>query len=247
MPVKTALPSVNVGDFFAIVVPGFYVICTASLFGFMTIPRNAQQDEPWKIICQAVANMDANWIALCVVASYLVGNIMRILPVKWPDAWCGWIFGKLLRSRKELYEEGETFPYPKALKRRFDRLGGQKVFNLPEAPTEKEGLYVVFNYWKIILCKESPELFACTQVLEARVRMFVGIIWATGVGVILGGVQFIIPGTRVWWEPLLLSSLISFAIFLLFLLLLREARNEEARTVFFSYLALQGGGNTNVN
>jgi hypothetical protein len=212
---------VNTIDFFAVIVPGFYVTCVLSLFAFAFVDRPMTAKSPWAIINGVIAGMHVNGAIFILLASHLLGSMIRVC---------------FRRGRPEIYNS--PFPYPIALERRFRNLGGFEAFDIKRDPTKEPDIHITFNYWKAEICQKSADLYAHTFSAEARVRMFAGIIWATGIGLALGIVQLVCPATRRWWEPVVLLIIVSFIICIIFLSLLREVRNEEARTVFFAYLTL---------
>ena len=55
------------------------------------------------------------------------------------------------------------------------------IFEVPSKST----IHTAFNYFKTVLCAESPNVFAYTQALEARVRLFAGMFWSAGFGVVV--------------------------------------------------------------
>ena len=60
MPTNTVLSRVNTIDFFAIVIPGFYVTCALSLFAFGFLDRPTNANGPWAIIKNAIVNIHIN-------------------------------------------------------------------------------------------------------------------------------------------------------------------------------------------
>jgi hypothetical protein len=236
MPTNTVLSRVNTIDFFAIVLPGFYFTCALSLFAFGFLDRPTNAKGPWDIIKNAIANIHVNGAIFILLASHLLGSVVRSLPVAWPDA----ISAKLVRiffrrGQAEVYDA--NFPFPLALENWFKKLGGHEVFKIRFDSTE-ETIHLLFNFWKAEICQKSADLFSYTLSAEARVRMFAGIIWATGLALVIGLIQLALPSTRQWWEPSVLLIIVSFVICLIFLWRLRYMRREEARIVFLAYLAL---------
>lgn len=104
------------------------------------------------------------------------------------------------------------FPYWNALRVNYRKLKEYKTcvpkVTLPsnDAP---HGM-AVFDYWKMVLCTEAPEAFAYTQSLEARVRMFAGMIWAGLLGLVCASFILCFPhnGSRLLLDYMVFGSLI---------------------------------------
>jgi hypothetical protein len=119
-------------------------------------------------------------------------------------------------------------------------------FTPPPPPSERPlpseqtpNMHLAFNYWKAVICCKSPQLYGLIQAEENRVRMFAGLIWATGVSVVICAVELFFLWHSPLFYPLLVFTIVSLALFGVFVCLLRPNRYNEARTVFLAYLSLQ--------
>lgn len=207
MPAKTALSRVTSLDFFGVVIPGLYLTCIISLFGFLFLDDVTPEKSPWKVINDSVASVTVAGGMLMLFVSYLLGSISRAFPVKWPDALCGFIrrdrqWPWPFRSRPEIYNA--EYPYPKSLERQFVALGEHNRFDVRCDPTDEPDSHVSINFWKVEVCEESAPLFLEVSRAEARTRMFAGMFWATGISVPIGIGQLWAAhhmGSD-WWKPL---------------------------------------------
>ncbi len=106
-----------------------------------------------------------------------------------------------------------------------------------------EGVHIAtFDYWKTVLNQRCPSAFALAQVLEGRVRMFVGMFWASCLSFTLQAAAAIsilfTAEARAIWLPCTFGLLLASALFALFFgWRLRFVRAEEAHKVFLGYLA----------
>jgi hypothetical protein len=246
MSANAALNRVNTVDFFTVVIPGVYFVANIALFGFWFIDRSKTEETPWRIIGNAVTNLPVNGLLILLLAAFLLGSTARAFPVKTVDTVSGWI-NKLRcvlpcwRRLKSPYSQ--EFPYNPMLEDIFGYLKQcdcdftEQCAPAPEHDPEKKRI-AEFNYWKVVICCDSPELFALIRAAEARVRMFAGIIWATGWSCVVSTVAVALPPLRQWYEPFVTSAMVSLVLCVVFLVLLRSMRREEVRAVYYGFLAL---------
>ena len=93
----------------------------------------------------------------------------------------------------------------------------------------------VFNYWKNVLCINSPDGFRYYQGFEARSRFFSGMFWAGLLGMV-GGIWSIIVYPTVplaLWQILIISTVVA----LLFGSQFRRIRCQEATALISLYTA----------
>ena len=146
------------------------------------------------------------------------------------------------RSWRQLVRGGD-FPYWEALEHNYRLLhdAQPEVERLGTLLPNKEAHrnMALYDYWKMVLCMREPSAFAYTQSLEARVRLFAGMCWASSVGVACSLLWTIslFWGQGAWWPAILMLFLASIVIFLAFRLRLRFVRAEEANQVFLAYMA----------
>lgn len=211
-------------------------------------PGNRAPDS----VFTAVANKFRDWPNLLsiVFIAYLLGNIPRAFVVGPTDGCCNKLVRiarlKLLRLRYKSYwkqrvRRARGFPYPEVLRvsLRDLRDNDSTVKHINWFPPTTSSAVVAFDYWKLVLCMDQPSAFAFTQVLEARVRFFVGMIWAA-----TGGVVFSLAGLICWlitsrtfdWISLIIL-LFSLGILGVFGGTLRFVRAEEAVQVLLAYVA----------
>src|SRR5205823_283751 len=84
MPADTTLSKVNTVDFFAVVVPGTYLLANLALFGFVFVDTTVQTSS-WEIIWNAISSLNPYSLLLVLLVAYLLGSTARAIPVKVVD------------------------------------------------------------------------------------------------------------------------------------------------------------------
>ncbi|MEZ4746800.1 MAG: hypothetical protein R3C41_12060 [Calditrichia bacterium] len=243
MPADATLNRINTLDLFGVVIPGMYLAANVSLLGFAFIDRTQSNQTPWEIINTAVSGLNISGFLILIISGLLLGSMARAFPVKTVDQVSGWLNRLTSFSKRKKGHYSHEFPYNVMLETIFKNIKSE--FNLDDksAPPKTEETYLkrtgIFNFWKILICRESPELFALISSAEARVRMIVGIIWSTAWSSLISLIALVLPYFSQWHEPFILSLAVSVILCLLFTLQLRPMRHEEVRSVFLAFLSLQ--------
>ena len=243
MPASTTLSRIGRFEFFAILAPGLCLVAVVVLF------LTACTTGPATSAAQAVRDLSAQvkdqWplgVTLLFFA-YLVGNILRAIPVNIVDRVCGRLFKWTARKGYDLVLYQKGFPYRPMLEEQVSALQENGLLEnacLPGEGTE----HSTFNLWKLILCDRSPATFDYTQELEGRVRLFSGMIWAavpSGVlgllGVLFGSVFKVVHPS---WLPVMVGvAVVSLAFVALLGWRLRRVRAEEVLAVFLGIVGLR--------
>ncbi len=250
MPGETALARVSKYDFFAIFGSGTYVVASYGILA-TAVFKGAQKFAPNEALGWLSGIIERHWpIAVAgLFLAFLIGNVLRALPVNLLDNWWpGWL-ATVPRRKEEppervAYHQAlwkSPFPYGdmlelelRALKKNHKDLD----FAIPEEGTR----HTMFNFWKAELCSESGSAFEYTQELEGRVRLFATMFWGALLGLVAGVTGLLLsvswllgPG----WA-LLMASLVflSALICIVFGSQLRRVRGLEVVCVFFAYVSL---------
>lgn len=219
MPGETALAKVSKYDFFAILGSGSYVVgCCGLLFAAASSHR---QDFTGAGALQCLNDtFEGHWPAAvaALFLAFLIGNVLRALPVTRVDEWWKkWWFDGL---RKRFENPSKTmspyesalrkglFPYPDMILGELEAMNHSILVGHPSVykeiaqelefarstklPEVKIGeiWHSAYNCWKAELCRESATAFEYTQELEGRVRLFATMICAALLGLPTGLIGF---------------------------------------------------------
>ncbi len=202
MDVKSPVDRVTTVDFFAIFVPGSYVV--VSLF----IAYSSIVEDGTTGLLTAIrtgGELASQWPIAFVtfLMAYLFGNLPRAFPAGATDRFCTTV-REVLRGKKgaarrpansghrKAFLESDEFPYASLLNRLWRDLEIRRE-------TDSEGLdpmVIDFDCWKLIIQREWPEMASAIRSLEARGRYFVGMIWASPVGFFSAGLAIAAALTR---------------------------------------------------
>lgn len=237
-------------DIYGILLPGFYMFssvyvaweaCTGGLPS-QALGRAVDASESW-----------VNWV-ITLFGSYLLGSVPRAFVVGPTDMRCNKICRKFRRSARERESEkwtdvvrnAESFPYVTVLRKCLEELGkyeskAAKLVSIPDE--ERSGAVAAFDYWKLVLCVHAPAAFAVAEFHEARVRFFVGMLWAGLLGLLCAIITLLSCLTASGWATQGISLLVVSAFtFVIFGMRLRFVRSEEATQVLLAYLAYRATG-----
>lgn len=249
MSADEVLSRVSRFDFFAIMAPGFYILSTFVVVA-TAIYDNGAAVNAWVRLLSIVEKASSPWpmVIGIILLSYLIGTIPRAVPVNRADKICKYLFKWLQREGYVRFLYEDHFPFRRVLEKQLTALQSNGFANSIKIP--KEGTtHSLFNFWKMIVCEQSPAAFAFTQGLEARVRLFSGMIWAgvAGIVVSLSGILWcgVAAGalTYPWLSPMLTLFIVSTVIALMFGLRLRVVRGDEVVYLFLAYIVLAQGPN----
>jgi hypothetical protein len=243
MPTTTLLSKVKT-DFFAILVPGFFIfgVIVSFFLAFTHKDTNISILERIKPFFKILKDY---WplVIVLIVIGYLLGNLIRAIRVTTADKFSKIIFSRLAISEEKKLFYKNSFPYPDILNKIRQDLIDSKLIASITLPNGN-CLYSAWNFWKITIGLEFPDMFNYIQNLESRVRLFAGMFWAGLLGiigslVIFGGCIFNNVIKVVWLDYNIYLFFTSAVLFFMFGMNLRRVRREEARSVFMGYLALQ--------
>lgn len=246
-------------DILGSLLPGSYIICNLTVAILAMIEKSAD-GSPLDRIGTALSKIES-WPAavLVVLSSYILGTIPRGFPAGVTDRlferWWKWSAKRMGAGwKREICDN--KFPYAPAL-----YLHLKSIMKMDSRTDEETELVVAdrlrflklpqkmqgvgtptFDYWKTVLNQRSPNAFALAQVLEGRVRMFVGMFWASCASIAIHVTTMTVlvfseQGRAVWLPCIagLLFLSVAFAVF--FGWRLRFVRSEEAQRVLLSYVA----------
>lgn len=225
---SSPLSGIGKVDFFAVLPAGFYIFLVIYLV-FLN-DGNSEPTNIWEQIKSLAKDMKENPILVLFIlfASYLLGSIIRTIPVDWADS--------IVPPYKS------KFPYLDKLEETYSFLEKNAEMVLinpkimPQFHKDKEKMRLFLNYCKCPLCMYAPQSFVYYETFEARSRLFVGIFWAG----ILGVIGFLIMLIRVWnftfipaWHLFFMST----ALVIPFGLSIKRVRRQEVNTLWSSYIA----------
>ena len=232
MPLNTFASQFTRSDFFAVIPTGLYNFCVFYSCFSLSNGYLADNNTLWGVILQLSSDMyDYPLLSLFVLfASYLIGNVLRALPVYW--------------AVKTLPPYSAKFPNPEILKEVVDTIEENHQATMIKKSNKKlpdlsKGVPMhVYNYWKDILCLKTPEGFQYYQNFETRVRFFTGMVWAAWTGV-AGSIYIMIARSDFFHGVGFPLLIISFVLLIAFGANIRRVRRQESRalvTLFLAYL-----------
>lgn len=183
MPTTTVLSRVKT-DFFAILVPGFFIFGVI-LSIFLAFTHKDPKTSILKRIEPFFRTLKEYWllVIILIIIGYLLGNLIRAIRVTTADKFSKTIFSRLVISEEKRLIYKGSFPYPLILdKIRQDLIDSKLIAKI--ALPKKNCLYNAWNFWKITIGLQFPDMFNYIQNLESRVRLFAGMFWAGLVGII---------------------------------------------------------------
>ncbi len=244
MAVEETLSKVK-SDVFAILIPGFFItgVIVSAVLVF------TQTDAKIGIIKRFgpfFKTLKGNWILtfIAFVIIFLAGNFLRSIKVTIADNVANFLFKRFIKASWTKLFYGNPFPYRDLLEKiKLILLQNKLIEDIP-LPVDKHSLYILFQYWKMVICIEKSGSFSYIQEFESRVRMFAGMFWAGSCGIggsILISASFIFNKAAciVWWKYILLMFLVSVIIAVIFSRSLKRVRSEEVISVFIAYLFIQ--------
>jgi hypothetical protein len=243
MPAATALSKIGRFDFFAILAPGLYLTAIASLFMAALIRGPGQN---WTEALNNLSNLIKLHWPLSIVLfffSYLLGNILRAIPVNIVDRICGPIFKKTARNHHDRALYRDNFPYLPMLRQQLLDLQANGLLKRSGLP-DSSSAHTTFNLWKMMLCHRAPAMFDYIQDLEGRVRLFSGIIWSALLSSFLAAVGVILstcpkhPFNSSWLPIMIIIAVLSLMTAGLLGWRLRHVRGEEVYGVYHAVVSL---------
>lgn len=242
MAADTALTRVRKTEFFAIFAPGVYVVSASSLFALAVFTPDVNR-LPWERIHGLLQSLSKDWFVAGtgLFFAYLIGSVLRAIPVNAADKLCGRLFKFTATQPFDSQIYSARFPYSKMLRAQLEALHKNGVAKNVKSPLEHDSTHTMFNYWKAVLCHRSPESFAYTQELEGQVRLFAGMFWAGVIGLsisLLGTYLCRRSVSTAWFMPLFLFGCLSLVIGGVFGWRLRRVRADEVVRVFMALIAL---------
>ncbi len=233
MSSQSILGRFSKSDFFSVLPPGFYIF----IVSYTTYSAATSEKADSTILSDILKlsndiRTDPFLIVFVLFASYLLGSIIRAIPIRF-----------LCRFTPPFHDD---FPYPirlneliNHLRNNRDRLGYENndLSILPELKdldkiNKKEKFEFIreysdiYNYWKAVLCINSPGGFDYYETYETRVRFFAGMVWAGLVGIILGIIVYFTTDSHLTSGVLFLVSLL---IMFVFRINFHRVRGQEAK------------------
>jgi hypothetical protein len=227
-------------DVFAILGPGLLLVSVIILFMSAWIHPMVSATDTLRELSE---NFEKHWSwsVVLLFLSYLIGSFLRAVPVKLTDRFCARAFGSVARDPydRKLYKM--DFPYLAMLSDQLVALQAHGIGTGTKLP--EKFAHTIYNFWKLRLCLRAAPAFAHAQELEARVRLFAGMIWASGATGTLGACGVIASlnasGIHRTWFPIMLGLTLASLICAISLgWRLRRVRGEEVLAVFLGMLNL---------
>ena len=242
MPTTTVLSRVK-NDSVAILVPGSFVLLII-ISVYLALTHKDQSSGIIKRIAPFFKVFTDYWPLFLVlfIIAYLVGILIRAIRVNLADMLSKKIFEKFNRSKWIRLGYESEFPYPVILEDVKKELLESNMISSYSLPNEKN-LHNVYNFWKMIICLESQDVFSHIQNLESIVRLFVGMFWSGFIGVIgylitLGGCLLNKIIRDVWLDFTLVMLVVSVIILIMFGMNIRRVRVQEVVVLFMAYLVI---------
>lgn len=253
MPLQSTITRVNRIQFFSVLTPGFYLVCVV-VFAVIVV----FSESPQTCITQAKGIPEVLWVPatlFALLSSYMFGSVPRAFSVSRTDDLCEWLFysEEKIKNMPDGWHKrlhSGLFPYAKALEHQHDLLKltalkdgtvDRSTHDIQMPPRTNHDGIATFDYWKVFLHVNAPQISELMESLEARARFFVGMFWASVFGLPVGVFLFVVSFWRNGWLPwTIFFSLTTILFAIVFGRRLRSARGEEARIVFFAYLECVG-------
>lgn len=231
-------------DFFAILVPGSFVL-TIIVSVFLALTQYLSTKGIIERIDPFFNKLKEFWplaIVLFIIA-YLIGHLIRAMRVNLADNLSKKLFSKWSTRSWYKKEYESKFPYPVVMEKVKNQLIDSNMIADFDIPVE-DNLHNVYNFWKMIICSESQDIFSYIQNLESKVRLFSGMLWAGFIGVlgnliILAGCMVDAKIRNVWLGYALAMLAVSIVIFVTFGRDIRRVRVQEVTFVFLGYMVIQ--------
>ena len=255
MPVQSTLGRLRTVEFFGVLLPGLYVIGS---IGFTFIARNAQHAPALIAQLRRHVSSDPKWypVALAIFAAYIIGSIIRAIPISGLDNAIGALvrfaigfrpLQSIVNERSKLLYK-DRFPYLAMVNHIREDINITATFGSSYPPQsvspgvsgdQSASRRPVFDYWKTYVRIKQPDYTSCLHELEARSRMFHGMSWAMLFSIV---VSLLACNWAPTGLPLLLAipSSIGLAVFAS---RLRHVRGEEVRHVYFAFNILRDDEN----
>ena len=242
MPLQSMLVRLRTVEIFGTLLPGLFVLASVG------ITRLLMRARDWTGVENHVAaflNSEPGWISVAgfVVASYLCGSLIRVLPVRIVDDLVGRILRPLfqlpyLPKRVQALYRGH-FPYHEMLRSVHAELCESGYLDdliknrRPETSSLREGIEAPsFDYWKAFVAGRNPGLASRNEAAESRTRFFHGMFWATvfALGISLWARLAASTNLPLAWSALSISLSIILAV------RYRFVTGEEVLEVYISFL-----------
>ncbi len=164
MPATTVLSRVK-SDFFAILIPGFFVLVIITS-GFLAFTHDNPSISIIKRIDPFFTVLKDYWplVFVIFIIAYLMGMLLHTIRVNIADEICGIFFARLYRREWSKLGYKCSFPYIDALEAVKDDLVHSNLVSDFKIP-DKKYLYNAYNYWRIVINLESKygvRYFICT-------------------------------------------------------------------------------------
>ena len=224
MPAEKIVSQFNKTDLFAVLPPGFVIFT----FVYAACRTNNQTPSLWVVLQGLAEQLQQRpaWIIFVLFAAYLLGNLVRTMPVEWAERMLPPFTG--------------GFPYPEDLREVRKTLHDHAAvagINPELLPDLTNGVPLrVYNYWKGTLCIGTANGFDYFQTFATRMRFFTGMLWAGWIGVGCSG--WIAVSCQMLTHPVGKALFVLAAVILLtFGLNFRRVRRQEARALLLLFVA----------
>ncbi len=202
-------------------------------------------------------------LLLIIFIAYLLGSIFKAVLVKKAEH----LSNHLNKMKESIFPEMQQlnsdtqdlqFPYMKNIIKQIERINGyanipatmkeefnstkETIYCINSIKEEKEkeyALLAVYNYWKDIICINSPEAFVFFQEFEAKTRFFSTMVYSGITTMFFYFISLFVMVFKNGWHSLgdlLILLALSFIIVVVFGFNIRNVREQEAKVLTGLYL-----------
>lgn len=174
-------------EFFGVLFPGMYIVASAA-FGWVSAHAGTWESLRARLTEHFTGTPQWYSAAVVICFAYLLGSVIRAFPVASLDKPLGRFFQKLRRKKDatvrmtRLY--AEAFPYRSMLEYDREQLAaGGCISSTNTGPLSTDcDAHIVFDFCKEYASLRNSDAAARIQEVEARTRMFYGMLWANAIG-----------------------------------------------------------------
>jgi hypothetical protein len=236
MAAQASLAKISKIEFFACLPSGTYFFICLYLFFNIDTDKNGSSQALWSLVLELVASTSRNPTSVLGIlfTAYLLGSILRAIPVSYAERMMQW------KKSEFPYKENISALIDNATK--YCEASGIKKDDLPLH--DRDTTAIIFNYWKDVLCVNSPNAFDNYREFEARTRFFAGMFLSGFAGIITSVAAFVKYGLH---SPAVLYLFItSLIIAIVFGKGIKTVRKQEVSTLVGLYIAYIQSGRTSL-
>lgn len=232
-------------NFFSILIPGLYIFIVLIIFIWCIFEDIQNLKDPLNFFINFESEL-SKWplILVLILASYLIGNILRVISVNTTDWLCKKLFywSFFYKNKQTIVRYTTDFPYPSFLNSIQNHMENPEYFSEKKRDILK--LRTNFNQWKIKICNKHANLFSYIRFYEENTRLYAGMFWAGFLGFIFSLLILLIIymkglHNQTWLLFIILCLSCSFIIAFLFGRNLRKIRTREVKHIYLVWKELK--------